>query len=58
MKPVCLEPVLHNKRGHCNELEGLVLKLQYFGYLMQRGSSLEKTLVVGKIRGQKGAPED
>ena len=39
-------------------LEGLVLKLQYFGYLMQRASSLEKTLMVGKIRGQKGAPED
>ena len=35
-------------------LEGLVLKLQYFGYLMQRASSLEKTLMVGKIRGQKG----
>ena len=36
-------------------LEGLMLKLQlqYFGHLMQRGDSLEKTLVVGKIEGQR-----
>ena len=35
-------------------LEGLVLKLklQYFGYLMQRVDSLEKTLMVGKIEGK------
>ena len=32
-------------------LEGLMLKLQYFGYLMQRASSLEKTLMLGKIEG-------
>ena len=34
-------------------LEGLVLKLklQYFGYLMQRTNSLEKTLMLGKIEG-------
>ena len=33
-------------------LEGLVLKLklQYFGYLMQRADSLEKTLMLGKIK--------
>ena len=30
-------------------LEGLMLKLQYFGHLMQRASSLEKTLMLGKI---------
>ena len=32
-------------------LEGLMLKLtlQYFGYLMQRANSLEKTLMLGKI---------
>ena len=29
----------------------LKLKLQYFGYMMQRTSSLEKTLMVGKIEG-------
>ena len=32
-------------------LEGLMLKLQYFGYLMRRTDSLEKTLVLGKIEG-------
>ena len=30
-------------------LEGLMLKLQYFGHLMQRVDSLEKTLMLGKI---------
>ena len=30
-------------------LEGLMLKLQYFGHLMQRADSLEKTLRIGKI---------
>ena len=34
-------------------LEGLMLKLQYFGYLMQRANSLEKTMTVGKIEGKK-----
>ena len=36
-------------------LEGLMLKLklQYFGHLMQRTDSLEKTLVLGKIEGQR-----
>ena len=31
----------------------LRLKLQYFGHLMQRANSLEKTLVLGKIEGRK-----
>ena len=31
----------------------LKLKLQYFGYLMQRANSLEKTLMLGKIEGRK-----
>ena len=31
----------------------LKLKLQYFGHLMQRGDSLEKTLVVGKTEGRR-----
>ena len=30
-------------------LEGLMLKLQYFGHLMQRTESFEKTLMLGKI---------
>ena len=34
-------------------LEGLMLKLQYFGYLMQRPNSLEKTLMLGKTEGRR-----
>ena len=34
-------------------LEGLMLKLQYFGHLMRRAYSLEKTLVLGKIEGRR-----
>ena len=36
-------------------LEGLMLKLklQYFGYLMQRAESFEKTLMLGKIEGRR-----
>ena len=30
-----------------------MLKLQYFGYLMQRADSLEKTLMLGKIEGRR-----
>ena len=43
-------------------LEGLMLKLklQYFGHLMGRTDSLEKTLMLGKIEGQeeKGTAKD
>ena len=31
----------------------LNLKLQYFGYLMRRANSLEKTLMLGKIKGRR-----
>ena len=34
-------------------LEGLMLKLQYFGHLMQRADSFEKTLMLGKIEGRR-----
>ena len=34
-------------------LEGLMLKLQYLGHLMQRAVSLEKTLMPGKIEGRR-----
>ena len=34
-------------------LEELMLKLQHFGYLMQRGDSREKTLMLGKIEGRR-----
>ena len=38
-----------------NSLEELMLKLklQYFGHLMQRADSLEKTLILGKIKGRR-----
>ena len=38
-----------------HSLEGLMLKLklQYFGHLMQRANSLEKTLILGKIEGRR-----
>ena len=41
---------------HVCSLEGLMLKLkfQYFGHLMQRADSFEKTLMLGKIEGRKG----
>ena len=34
-------------------LEGLMLKLQYFGHLMQRADLLEKILMQGKIEGRR-----
>ena len=34
-------------------LEGLMLKLQYFGNLMQRADSFEKTLMLGKVEGRR-----
>ena len=44
--------------GLMGSLEGLMLKIQYFGHLMQRADSLEKTLMLGKIedgrRGNRG----
>ena len=50
-----IQPV-HPKRDlpGCS-LEGLMLKLklQYFGHLMQRADSLEKTLMLGKIEGRR-----
>ena len=39
-------------------LEGLMLKLQYFGHLMLRADSLEKTLMLGKIEEEKERTED
>ena len=40
-------------------LEGLMLKLQYFGHLMRRTDSLEKTLMLGKIESrEEGTTED
>ena len=36
-----------------NSLEGLTLKLQYFGHLMRKTDSLEKIRMLGKIEGRK-----
>ena len=50
-----IKPV--NPKGKLTEysLEGLMLKLklQYFGYLMGRADSLEKTLMLGKTEGKR-----
>ena len=39
--------------NHEYSLKGLMLKLQYFGHVMQRTDSLEKTLMLGRIEGRR-----
>ena len=48
------QSILKETSPRCS-LEGLILKLklQYFGHLMQRTDSLEKTLMLGKIKGRR-----
>ena len=46
------QSVLKAVNPECS-LEGLRLKLQYFGHLMQRADSLEKTLMLGKVEGKR-----
>ena len=46
-------PSILREVGPDYSLEGLTLKLQYFGHLMQRADSLEKTLILGKIEGKR-----
>ena len=48
------QSILKEVNPECS-LEGLMLKLkfQYFGHLMQRADSLEKTLILGKIEGRR-----
>ena len=48
-------PSILKEINHEYSLEGfmLKLKLQYFGYMMRRRSSLEKTLMLGKIEGKR-----
>ena len=48
------QSILKENSPGCS-LEGLMLKLklQYFGHLMQRADSLEKTLMLGKIEGRR-----
>ena len=49
------QPILKDISPGCS-LEGLMLKLklQYFGHLMRRTDSFEKTLMLGKIEGRRG----
>ena len=49
------QSILKEINPRCS-LEGLILKLklQYFGHLIQRADSLEKTLMLGKIEGKRG----
>ena len=48
-------PSILKEIGPEYSLEGLMLKLklEYFGHLMQRANSLEKTLMLGKIEGRR-----
>ena len=48
------QSILKEINPECS-LEGLMLKLklQYFGHLMRRNDSLEKTLMLGKIEGRR-----
>ena len=48
IKPISLKEINHE-----HSLEGLMLKLKYFGHLMQRADSLEKTLILGKIESMR-----
>ena len=50
----CNQSILKEISPGCS-LEGLMLKLklQYFGHLMQRADSFEKTLILGKIEGRR-----
>ena len=50
----CNQSILKEISPGCS-LEGLVLKLklQYFGHLMRKDDSLEKTLMLGKIEGRR-----
>ena len=52
------QSILKEMNLECSlEVLMLKLKLQYFGHLMQRADSLEKTLVLGKIEGRRRGPQ-
>jgi len=55
-----IKPVNPKGNQTWNSLERLILKLklQYFGYLMQRADSLKKTLLLGKIEGRRRRWQD
>ena len=52
-----IQPV-HSKGDQCSLVELILkLKLQYFGHLMQRADSFEKTLILGKIEGGRSGDD-
>ena len=51
------QSILNEINPGCS-LEGLMLKLQYFGHLMRRANLLEKTLMLGKIEGRRRGDRD
>ena len=48
-----IKPVNLKEINHEYSLEGLMLKLQYFGQLMQRDGPLENTVMLGKVDGKR-----
>ena len=50
-----IQPVILKEISPESSLKGLMLKLklQYFGHLMQRADSFEKTLILGQIEGRR-----
>ena len=43
--------------NHEYSLEGLMLKLQYFGQMMQKANSFEKTIMLGKLKAEGGGDD-
>ena len=48
-----IKPVNFKEINFAYSLEGLMLKLQYFGYMMQTADTLGKTLILGKTEGRR-----
>ena len=48
-----IKPAILKEINHEYSLEGLMLKLQYFGHVMGRADSLEKTLMLLKVEGRR-----
>ena len=48
-----IKPVIIKETNPEYSLEGLILKLQYFGHMMGKANSLEKILILGKIEGRR-----
>ena len=48
-----IKPVNSKEINHEYSLEGLLLTLKYFGHLIQRADSLEKSVMLAKIEGRR-----